>query len=74
MSKELNVDDYINMLKSHDWFYDYSDDHSVWVRGKAQRGAILEARKILDPDYIIWNQHCPKDYVRPNIPANVTKV
>lgn len=62
MSKELNVDDYINMLKSHDWFYDYSDDHSVWVRGKAQRGAILEAKKELDPDYIIWNQYCPADF------------
>lgn len=23
-------------LRSHDWYYHYSDDHSVWSRGRAQ--------------------------------------
>lgn len=63
MSKELNVDDYINMLKNHDWFYEYSDDHRMWVRGKDQRAAILEAKKDLDPDYILWNQYCPEQFL-----------
>ena len=22
------------MLSGHDWYYDYSDDHGVWQRGK----------------------------------------
>lgn len=59
MSKELNLDDYIGMLKSHDWFYEYSDDHRMWVRGKEQRAAILEAKSKLDPDYSVWNDYCP---------------
>jgi hypothetical protein len=29
------------LLASHDWYYDYSDDHRVWRRGVAQRDAIL---------------------------------
>lgn len=28
------VDEFVNMLKGHDWFYDYSDDHSVWIAGR----------------------------------------
>lgn len=33
--KELDA-----MLRQHDWFHDYSDDHSVWRRGVEQRKAI----------------------------------
>ena len=28
------------LLRSHDWFYDYSDDHSVWSRGQRENDAI----------------------------------
>lgn len=28
------IDEYVNQLKAHDWFYDYSDDHRVWVAGR----------------------------------------
>ena len=27
-------------LKSHDWYYEYSDDHRVWRHGKEQREEI----------------------------------
>lgn len=27
-------DSYLTQLQQHDWFYDYSDDHSVWKRGE----------------------------------------
>ena len=30
------IDEYVNQLKAHDWFYDYSDDHVVWVKGREQ--------------------------------------
>lgn len=29
------------MLESHDWFYEYSDDHGAWRRGKAERAQIM---------------------------------
>lgn len=28
--------------KAHDWFYEYSDDHRVWQRGKDERHIIDE--------------------------------
>lgn len=28
------IDEFVNQLKAHDWFYDYSDDHKVWVAGR----------------------------------------
>ena len=29
----MTVEEYFKELRSHDWFYEYSDDHSVWKRG-----------------------------------------
>lgn len=29
-----------SLLKSHDWYYMYSDDHSVWKKGVSEREAI----------------------------------
>jgi hypothetical protein len=28
------------LLARHDWYYDYSDDHSVWCRGRDHRQTI----------------------------------
>src|SRR5210317_48370 len=42
------MDDYIAKLKSHDWTYQYSDDHSVWQRGQKESEAISSMMKILD--------------------------
>jgi hypothetical protein len=30
----MNLVEYFKELQSHDWYYEYSDDHSVWTRGK----------------------------------------
>ena len=35
------------LLKSHDWYFDYSDDYSVWKKGMAQRDAINQEQKRL---------------------------
>ena len=35
------------LLARHDWFYEYSDDHSVWRRGQAQMDAINEEQRRL---------------------------
>lgn len=51
----------------HDWYYDYSDDHSVWKRGVASRDEILRLRTELinlgakeQADEIFY-KHCPKN-------------
>jgi hypothetical protein len=33
MRKEMSEEDYLKLLKAHDWTYHYSDDHSVWKKG-----------------------------------------
>ena len=35
------------LLKSHDWYFDYSDDYSVWKKGMAERSAINQEQKRL---------------------------
>ena len=29
----MTNEEYFDKLQRHDWFYEYSDDHSVWQRG-----------------------------------------
>ena len=50
---------YIDMLKSHDWTYQYSDDHSVWQRGSAEADKIRRLGDIVDPDRKLYKQHSP---------------
>ena len=35
------------MLKSHDWYYSYSDDYKVWKRGKEHHKKIMDLVKQL---------------------------
>ena len=39
----INEQEFLNMLESHDWYYEYSDDHSQWNKGRQQRAAIMMA-------------------------------
>ena len=54
--------DYIQKLKSHDWYHDYSDDHRVWQKGNAEKHEIRNMQKEIDPDFEIWNEYAPKGY------------
>lgn len=36
-----NIREYFDELSNHDWYYDYSDDHSVWKRGSANRDRLM---------------------------------
>jgi len=45
MSKRL---EFATALKSHDWYYAYSDDHRYWTRGTAQRRELNTLHKQLD--------------------------
>ena len=56
--------DYIKRLKIHDWWYDYSEDHSVYTKGNEARNKLLKLQKDIDTDFQIWNQYCPKEKVR----------
>ena len=30
----MNLTDFYDILNHHDWFYSYSDDHKVYIRGR----------------------------------------
>ena len=40
----VNLD---RLLQFHDWHYEFSDDHSAWKRGVAERDAINQEQKRL---------------------------
>jgi hypothetical protein len=44
---EDKISDFEQMLKSHDWSYNYSDDHSKYKRGSKQRADIMKMKKEL---------------------------
>lgn len=56
---------YIQRLKTHDWYYDFSDDYSAYKRGQASLSELVAMRKKLDPDYAVWNQHAPQNFKIP---------
>ena len=35
------------LLQTHDWSYEFSDDHRVWKRGTDERNAINQEQKRL---------------------------
>lgn len=53
---------YVNKLKTHDWSYEMSDDGRCYRAGQAERAALNTQQKAIDPDFAIWNQHCPLSY------------
>ena len=36
----MNIEQFYNACAQMDWFYDYSDDHSVWTRGHNRDGEL----------------------------------
>ena len=48
---------YRQLLQQHDFYYDMSDDHSVWCRGRDQWNAICELMKEVDPDRKILKEY-----------------
>lgn len=41
----MSEEEFMTMLRNHDWYYMYSDDHSVWKRGQAESAAIMAAMR-----------------------------
>ena len=58
------MEDYIYKLKTHDWYYEYSDDHSVWKRGEAEKDQLRRLQEEIDNDYKVWNEYAPDMFKR----------
>jgi len=57
------------LLASHDWYYNYSDDHSQYCRGRDQRAAInteqlrliTEGKATTEEITALTHKYCPKN-------------
>lgn len=39
----MTLGEYWDLLSKHDWTYEYSDDHRVWKRGRANEKVLVAA-------------------------------
>ena len=52
------------MLKNHDWFYQYSDDFRVWSSGSKEHDKIhTKLRELDSPESIaLFNKYAPEGH------------
>ncbi len=53
-----------NVMSRHDWWYDYSDDHGVWTKGRDSYKVVSDLfadLDVIDPEYAreVWNETAP---------------
>lgn len=58
LARQAQVDAYIALLKAQDWSSDFSDDPSVYRRGRESLANLRMVQRELDPEFLVWNQHC----------------
>jgi len=69
MHPQLN--EYIDLLKKHDWTFNYSDDHRAYTKGNLERKVLTDMAKVIDPEYKVWNEHCPEIFqAKMRLPKN----
>lgn len=56
---ETTIDQYKELLRRHDWTYEFSQMSSTFQRGIEQRRQLESLQEKLDPDYAIWDQFAP---------------
>jgi hypothetical protein len=55
-------DEFHQLMKKYDWYYEMSDDDSAWDRGRALNRQLYDLSKFIGPDKAveIFNQYAPK--------------
>ena len=41
----MTLNEFFDKLRFHDWYYEYSDDHDAWRKGRANLGVLLQIAK-----------------------------
>lgn len=67
MDKQALVNALIESARNHDWFFEYSDDHSAYTAGRIQRADMSRAFCELDDvDSLLsvetWNRIAPVNF------------
>lgn len=61
----MTLEEFEKALQYHDWYYEYSDDHSVWRRGLDRQRQLEEERRRLtaeghgDKVEELWQRYSP---------------
>ena len=55
-----NLVNLVRLLQFHDWYFDYTEDFSVWKKGMAQRDAINQEQKRLVNDGLATEEEVQK--------------
>jgi hypothetical protein len=58
----MNMTQYIDALKAHDWEFRFSDAMRTYERGMDEFKALKAAANELDPDHEIWNTYAPEGH------------
>lgn len=57
---------YLALLRSHDWTFEWSDDHRSWKAGRAEYERLKELQPVVDRDGSLWREFAPSDVPPPN--------
>jgi hypothetical protein len=58
----LQNEAYVELLKRQDWSYEFSDDHSVYCRGRDSLKTLKTIQRDADPTGEVWNQYAPAEH------------
>jgi hypothetical protein len=56
------IDEYLELLKSHDWQFEHTDDQQVWRKGAEELRKLWRLRSEVDPNGTLWNSYAPVKY------------
>ena len=56
----MTIQEYFDLCAKHDWFYDYSDDHSKWRAGNTEYQRLYNWKKentVFQAIFTAWAHH-----------------
>lgn len=59
---QISRAEYISRLARMDWDFEWSDDGSVYRRGREELQSLRKVQADIDPTGELWNKHAPKQY------------
>ncbi len=58
-----NLETLKQLLKSHDWYFEMSDDYRVWTRGQSEHRAIVALVQVCAKDHAPEVEQLIEEYV-----------
>jgi len=56
----MDASEFFKLLEKHDWFYQYSDDHRAWTKGRDEAGrlqAIIQEDPLFTRMYLAYSDY-----------------